>query len=112
MAKKRSRKKKKRAQGKTDEEQELNRMLDRAHKSVARKHHLVPEFYLSRWAAEGQLRVTEATSRHTYLTTPSKAAIETDFYRIDAEEVNPKEVPPLLFETLLSDIEGNAAEAI
>lgn len=91
---------------------EVERLIQRARHSKARKHHLVPAFYLEAWADEGRLRVTERGSRRSYLTTPSKAARETDFYRAEAEALDPEIIPPLFPEMLLEEIEKRAVVAV
>jgi hypothetical protein len=84
----------------------------RNEKSAPRKHHLVPASYLRRWAIDDRIRVTETDSHHTYTTSPEKAARETDFYSLASEELDNHNIPPLLFETLLSKIEGAAMTCI
>ena len=95
----------------------LSGLIDEARRngesrSAARKHHLVPEFYLKHWADDGKIRVTNVDEGKSWVTTPNKAAFETDYYRIDSPEIDPQEVPPLLFETALSKIEQWGAEYI
>lgn len=65
----------------------------------------MPEFYLKHWADGGKLRVTNVDESRSWVTTPNKAAFETDYYRVDSADIDPQEVPPLLFETALSKIE-------
>lgn len=77
-----------------------------ASSSAPRKHHLVPASYLERWAEGGQIRVTDIDAGNDYKTSPGRAARETDFYLADAEELDPDDLPPLLFEVLLGHIEG------
>lgn len=87
-------------------------LLDQARRNEAgtspRKHHLVPASYLRRWAENGQVRVTVVDERRSYLSSPETAARQTDFYRVQHPDINPAEVPPLLFETMLSRIEDSA----
>lgn len=45
-------------------------------------------------------------------TTPKRAARETDFYSLESPELDPYQVPPLLFETLLSKVEAWGKEFI
>ena len=80
--------------------------------STPRKHHLVPASYLRRWAESGQIRVTDVNTRHTYTTAAEKAARETDYYRVESEDIDPELVPPLLFETLFSYVEADGKQAI
>jgi hypothetical protein len=39
------------------------------------------------------------------VTTPRKAATETDYYRIESPDLDPEEIPPLLFEVTFSRVE-------
>jgi hypothetical protein len=90
-------------------------MLERAKRNEAsapRKQHVVPGSYLARWAEGDLLQVTDINSHTAYITSPKKAARITDFYRVEAEELDPQEFPPLLFETLLSDVEDWGKRAI
>lgn len=80
--------------------------------SRQRKHHLVASSYLERWSDEGKIRVTEVDTRRTYVTSAGKAARETDYYRLESPDVDPNEVPPLVFETMLSVVEGYGKRAI
>jgi hypothetical protein len=95
---------------------ELFKVLEQARqagqKSAPRKHHLVPASYLARWAVDGQIRVTEVDSRNSYTTAPNKAARETDVYRLEHEQVDPEQVPPLLMETVLGRLEHTAKVVI
>lgn len=77
-----------------------------------RKHHLVPASYLQRWAEDGQVCVTFVDEARSYLSSPETAARQTDFYRLQHPDLDPVEVPPLLFETMLSQIEGSAKTVI
>ncbi len=52
------------------------------------------------------MRVTDIDRQHSYVTAPEKAARETDFYSLADEQINPDAVPPLLMETMLSQVEG------
>ena len=45
-------------------------------------------------------------------TTPKRAARETDFYSLESPDLDPYQVPPLLFETLLSKVEAWGKEFI
>lgn len=87
-------------------------LLRRARLNEARKHHLVPASYLRRWASNNIIRVTDLREDRTYVTAPERAARKTDFYRAEAEGIDPHEIPPLLFETLLSDVEKWGKDAI
>lgn len=75
-----------------------------------RKHHLVPRFYLDRWAVNDRVRVVDlARDRNAYEPTPLQAARETDFYRLDQPDTG---VSPVFWEAWLSEVEGKAAAAI
>ncbi|ACZ83729.1 hypothetical protein Aros01_01607 [Streptosporangium roseum] len=95
---------------------EFRLLLEQARRNAAgsppRKHHLIPASYLHRWAEDSKVRVTVVDEHRSYLSSPEKAARETDFYRIEHPGVDADQVPPLLFETMLSRIEGNAKTVI
>lgn len=93
------------------------RLLERARRlaesgSAPRKHHLVPRSYLKRWAEDGLIRVTDVRQCFDYTTSPANAARETDFYSLASDDLDPERTPPLLFEVLLSEIEGWGVEGI
>ena len=81
-------------------------------KNPPRKHHIVPASYLRRWTEDRQLRVTEIDAARTWVTTAEKAARRTDYYSLASDDLDPDELPPLLAETMLSDIEGLGKAAI
>lgn len=73
-----------------------------------RRHHLLPAFYLDRWADSDRVRVTDLLrNRNAYETAPRNAALETDFYRL--QEANG--ISPVYWEAWLSEVEGHAATA-
>lgn len=73
-----------------------------------RKHHLVPSFYLERWAVGGHIQLTDLKAgRNTYEQVPSKAVRDSDFYRIDSQSVGGRS--PVEWESWLSSVEGRAA---
>lgn len=75
-----------------------------------RRHHLVPRFYLERWAGDGRVRVVDLVrGRNAYELSPAQAALETDFYRLD--EPN-DETSPVYWEAWLSEVEGKAAASM
>ncbi|WP_083911830.1 DUF4238 domain-containing protein [Nocardia takedensis] len=99
----------------------FRRLMEEAKRNAAgsppRKHHLVPGSYLQRWAepdgkGRSEVRVTEVDEHRSYCVAPKKAARETDFYRLEHPDIDPDTLPPLLFETYLSKIEGHAVQAI
>lgn len=59
-----------------------------------------------------RIRVTETDSKRTYTPSPEKAARETDFYSLASEDLDSHKIPPLLMETILSQIEGSAKPII
>jgi hypothetical protein len=75
-------------------------------KNPPRKHHIVPGSYLRRWTEGRQLRVTEIDEHKTWITTAEKAARRTDYYSLASDDLEPDQLPPLLAETMLSDIES------
>lgn len=92
---------------------EVLKLLNEARRNTQpRKHHIVPSSYLERWAIEGKVRVNLLDEQKTYLSRPAKAARETDYYRVESEDLDPDLVPPLIFETILSRIEAPAVNAI
>lgn len=99
-----------------DDERKLAQILESARKIEAgdgnRKHHLVPASYLRRWEEGGRIRVTEIDAPKTYCVRPEVAGRETDFYRLEADGIDPDELPPLAMEVLLSVIEGKAKQAV
>jgi hypothetical protein len=94
------------------DEQKVAQIFEGARKIEAahggRKHHIVPASYLRRWAEDDRVRVTEVETRHSYCAKPDNVGLETDFYRLEADGLEPDEVPPLALEVLLSEIEGLA----
>jgi hypothetical protein len=80
--------------------------------SAPRRHHLVPSFYLKHWADDGKVRVINIDERKSFIMTPRKAATETDYYRIESPDLDPEEIPPLLFEVVLSKVERWGADFI
>jgi hypothetical protein len=101
----------------TRHEAALRELIDEARRSgesrsAARRHHIVPAFYLKHWADGGKIRVTNIDEAKSWVTTPKNAALETDFYRVESPDLDPQEVPPLLFETALSKFEQWGAEFI
>jgi hypothetical protein len=53
----------------------------------SRRHHLVPQFYLRRWADErGRIAVFPVDGSRPYVTSVANAAVETDFYTIEGDD--------------------------
>lgn len=84
----------------------------RNEKNPPRKHHVVPASYLRRWTEDRKLRVTEIDTGKTWITTAEKAARRTDYYNLASNDLDPDELPPLLAETILSDVESLGKAAI
>ncbi len=75
---------------------------------VARKHHYVPQMYLSGFAdSGGQLYAIDAKERKYFKPTPANIAAERDFNKIEAEGV-----PPDALEKELAKLEGELAPGI
>jgi len=73
-----------------------------------RKHHVVPRFYLDRWAEDGRVCVTDLDAHKSHETDPKNALIENDFYRVPAGTALGSD-SPVVWEAWLSKVEGNAA---
>lgn len=80
-------------------------------RSVARKHHYVPQAYLGAFTAtgtkDGQFFVLDVECGRAFRTSPANVAAERDFNRVDIEGRSPDAV-----ETALAPFEGQAVEAI
>jgi Protein of unknown function (DUF4238) len=75
---------------------------------LARKHHYVPQMYLSGFAnANGQCFVFDAERRRTFTTSPANIAAERDYNAIEADGI-----PPDALEKELAKLEGALAPAI
>ncbi|WP_146238796.1 DUF4238 domain-containing protein [Arthrobacter livingstonensis] len=90
---------------------ELQRILDAAAAMTAkgqepRRHHLVPKFYLERWAINNRILVTDLDINKSFPVAPINALIETDYYRVP--EGSFQGGSPVVWETWLSTIEGHA----
>lgn len=73
-----------------------------------RRHHLLPRFYIDRWAVNNRVRVVDLRrGRTAYELAPENAAIETDFYRLEENDG----MSPVYWEAWLSEVEGRAAAA-
>ncbi|MGF9760885.1 DUF4238 domain-containing protein [Microvirga sp. 0TCS3.31] len=89
---------------------EQARKVEAAH--GGRKQHLVPASYLARWSVDDRVRVTEVDTRRSYIARPERVGLETDFYRLKADDLDADDLPPLALEVLLSKIEGKAKQGI
>ncbi len=65
--------------------------------------------YLRRWAGDGGVRFTEVATGESDIKDPEAIANDEYFYRIEAPDIDPDEVPDLWFETHMSRIEDAAA---
>jgi hypothetical protein len=76
--------------------------------SEPRRHHLVPEHHLRRFAnAKDQVRVVlRSDATRSFVTAINKVAVECDFYAVDTSAG-----PSLVVENMLSTIESEAARA-
>lgn len=75
----------------------------------SKRHHYVPQFYLRRFADQkGRLSGYRRTTGGTVRITTRNAAVATGFYNIVDETGQPSDA----LEKDLSDLEGNAAEAL
>jgi hypothetical protein len=76
--------------------------------ALARKHHYVPQMYLSGFAnTDGQCSVIDAEGRRTFTTSPANIAAERDYNAIEADGI-----PPDALEKELGKFEGVIAPAI
>lgn len=79
--------------------------------SNPRKHHYVPQFYLSGFTAEpgsSRLYVLDKEARRSYPSRINDAACERDFYIVEVED----EGDPFAVEKFFSTIEASGAEAL
>jgi hypothetical protein len=80
-------------------------------KSVARKHHYVPQSYLTGFTESGtkdsEFHVLDVETGHAFKTAPLNVGARRDFNRVDVDGH-----PPDAIEKVLAPIEGNAAAAI
>ena len=75
--------------------------------STKRRHHVVPRFYLRRFADNaGQLMRVELPGRRRHLLSVNNAAVVNDFYLMEGDGTSPD-----AFEDALSTLEGRAATA-
>jgi hypothetical protein len=78
--------------------------------SEARKHHVVPAFYLKRWEKDCKVLVVDKDLRKSYRAGATTIARRTDYYRLDEEVFT--EGDPLEIERILGAVEGLMAETI
>lgn len=90
----------------------LERARRNAENSPPKQHHLVPSSYLKRWSDNDLIRVTHVNDARSYITSVGRAAREAHYYRLESPDVDPQHIPPLLFETMLSEVEGWGARII
>jgi hypothetical protein len=96
-----------------------NPLIEAARKLVGpaepRNHHVVPRFYLNRWADEsGMIRLTNVTEgpRRTKFCSAKTSMRIRDFYRLESPDIDPSDLPTALFELMLGRLEQPASEAI
>lgn len=73
-------------------------------RSVARRHHVVPQFYLRGFAEDEKLRTVRLPGDQRFTQVVRKAASETDFYTLEGHEDGAD-----AFEKALASIEGEAS---
>lgn len=91
----------------------LQQIFDAANAMTAsgqepRAHHVVPRFYLDRWAEDNRVMVTDLDAHTSFNPDPKKALIENDFYRVPAGTAAGSD-SPVVWEAWLSQVEGIAA---
>lgn len=92
---------------------EVQELFEQARKNTQpREHHIVPASYLRRWAVDEKVRVHILDENKTFLSSPAKAGRQTDYYRAASDQLDPEEIPPMIFETILSRVEGPAVGVI
>lgn len=75
-------------------------------KPRSRRHHLVPRFYLQRWAdQEGRILLADVRSGNAFVTALKNAGVERDFYTVETDEGTSD-----IVEREMAKIEGLAAE--
>ncbi|MFI6220134.1 DUF4238 domain-containing protein [Nocardia salmonicida] len=89
------------------------RILDRAHKYTSdpnppRRHHLVSRFYLEPWTVDGVLRRTVVDTGRWRDLGAKGVGWALDFYRLEAEDLDPVKTPPLAAEVILGEFENIA----
>ena len=91
----------------------VRELVDAARRNTKpRKHHLVPKVYLTRSSVEGRIQVTETDTKSSFVTAAAKAARQTDFYLMGYKGLSEDDVPPMLFEALLSKVESDAIAGV
>lgn len=82
-----------------------------AKKSIARRHHFLPQAYLAQFTdtgiKKGQFFVLDVETGHRFRTSPKKVAVELDFNRVDIEGI-----PPDFVENSFAPMEQEAVRAI
>jgi len=80
-------------------------------KSVARRHHYVPQAYLAAFTStgekDGQFYVLDVKAGHAFRTSPLNVGAQRDFNRVEVDGH-----PPDAIESALAPFEGNAVAAI
>ncbi|MGV9823882.1 DUF4238 domain-containing protein [Nocardia xishanensis] len=93
------------------------RILQRAHAYTADpnppgRHHLVPRFHLQRWTIDGALRRTLVDNGRWRDLGVKGVGWQQDFYRLEADDLDPALTPPLFAEVLLGELENIAKPLI
>jgi hypothetical protein len=92
---------------------EVQVLIDQARRNTGpRQQHIVPASYLKRWAVQDRVRVHRLGESKSHLARASQAAREGDYYRVESADVDAAVLPPNIFETILSRVEGKASGAI
>ncbi|BDT90197.1 hypothetical protein IFM12275_01730 [Nocardia sputorum] len=72
------------------------------------RHHLVPRSYLERWAVNGVVRRTFVDTGQWLKRGLKVVGWLDDFYRLEADDIDPHITPPLFGEVLLGELEDIA----
>lgn len=73
----------------------------------AKRHHLLPQLYLRRWAdADGQVRLVDAREGRSFIANVADAVVQNHFYSVETDDGS----PPDIVEKALAELEGYAAK--
>lgn len=77
--------------------------------AVGKRHHYVPQFYLSRWSnADGKVRLTKTATGDSHIQPPEDIAKRDNLYTITADDLEP-DFPSRWLEKHMARIESDAA---